>query len=223
MPLVTPKPLHYRMRVLKATVVLAGKDFCDAQKEAERLAKLHQLCLIANTSETLNLAGSGNIGVELGRQTDLMDVYAVFVPLNSAELVAGVGFYVRRVVPWVKIIAVALSDVCTSPSFTTRNQFLANVATSEEQTTSDVGPMPLPNMIDELIQVTANDLSVAMQDCFETTYSFVKPSGAIGLAGLKVFAEQRPEEVSLKRLVAIVSDGATTYDEVRSTVSIFRE
>ena len=219
MPIDTPSSQQSLMKILKATVVLAGNDLCGAQKEAERLTKLHDLYLITKMDETLDLAGLGNIGVELGRQTNLMDVHSVFVPIGSGELVAGVGFYVRRFAPSVKIVAVALGDGCPAPSVAPRKHFLDNLAKSEEQLTSGLSQRPFFEMVDEVVQVTVDELSVAIQDCFEETHTFVKPSGAFGLAGVKSFAKQRPEEVSCKRLIAIMSDGATTYDDVGSTVS----
>lgn len=219
MPIDTPSPQQSRMKTLKATVVLAGHDLSGAQEEAERLTKMHDLYLITKRDEILNLAGLGNIGAELGRQTDLMDVYAVFVPMTSGELVAGVGFYIRRFAPKVKIVAVTLGDGCATPSVASRKQFLDSLVKSEEQLTDGLSPRLFFEMVDEVVQVTLDELSDAIQDCFEETHSFAKPSGAFGVAGLKSFVKQRPEEVSCKRLIAVMSNGATSYDDVGSTIS----
>ena len=219
MPKGTPCSEQSLMKALKATVVLAGDDLRGAQKEAERLTKLHDMYLMTQMDMHLDLAGLGNIGAELGRQTELMDVHAVFVPMRSGELVAGVGFYIKRIAPRVKIVGVALGDECASPRVAPRQHFLDHLAKSEEQLTNSVRARLSLEMVDEVVQVSVDDLSVAVQDCFEETHSLVKPSGAFGLAGVKSFAKQRPEEVQSKRLIAVMSDGATTYDDVGSTVS----
>ena len=221
MPIDTPKSQQRRIEGLRAKIVSAGEDFRAAKKEAERLAKMHQMRLISDVADPLNSAGIGNIGVELGRQTDLTNTYAVFVPAANKELIAGVDLYLRCIAPKVKIIGVALSgaEAVIPLSAHCDRASVTDSASSIKSTVHDESTMPIQCMIDEVVQVSVAEVSIAIQDCFEERHSLVKQTGATGLAGAKAFAEQRPEEVRGQKLIAIMSEGVTAYDEIPAILS----
>lgn len=220
MPVNTPVSQQNRLRDAKATIVLAGKDFQEAQRKAEAFAKSHEMCLISMSREPDNLAGVGGIGVELARQADLIDVHAIFVPATSVELITGVSSFIRVVSPWVKVIAVTRNDECVPPSSASSDRKIPSLDAWDEHTAHVTNQLPSAELMNELIRVTVDEVKVAIQDIFEATHSMVKPLGAVGLAGLKAYAQRQAGTVNGKRLVAIVSEGATNFEDLRSIMTL---
>ena len=65
---------------------------------------------IAPFDDPYVIAGQGTIGMELLRQTNLLELEAVFCCVGGGGLVAGVGTYIKRIAPQVKVIGVETYD-----------------------------------------------------------------------------------------------------------------
>ncbi|TKA29381.1 Threonine dehydratase, mitochondrial [Cryomyces minteri] len=110
MPLGTPSIKHQNVSRLGGSVILSGADFDAAKAEAARLETLHGLTNIAPFDDPYVIAGQGTIGMELLRQTNLQDLEAVFCCVGGGGLIAGIGVYIKRIAPHVKIIGVETYD-----------------------------------------------------------------------------------------------------------------
>ena len=119
MPSGTPSIKHQNVSRLGGTVVLQGEDFDTAKAEAHRLEKLHGLTNIAPFDDPYVIAGQGTIGMELLRQCNLQNLKAIFCCVGGGGLIAGVGFYVKRIAPQVKIIGVETRDANARASSST--------------------------------------------------------------------------------------------------------
>lgn len=221
MPAGTPSIKHLNVSRLGGSVVLYGDDFDSAKSEAHRLEKLHGLTNIPPFDDPYVIAGQGTIGMELLRQTNLQDLEAVFSCIGGGGLIAGLGVYIKRIAPHVKIIGVETYDA---------NAMVQSLKKGERVVLNEVGlfadgaavktvgeePFRLcSEVVDEIIEVTTDETCAAIKDVFEDTRSIVEPAGALALAGLKKYVGNNPSPNAKRGLVAIASGANMNFDRLR--------
>ena len=221
MPAGTPSIKHRNVSRLGGSVVLYGDDFDSAKSEAHRLEKLHGLTNIPPFDDPYVIAGQGTIGMELLRQTNLQDLEAVFSCVGGGGLIAGLGVYIKRIAPHVKIIGVETYDA---------NAMVQSLKKGERVVLNEVGLFAdgaavkavgeetfrlCSEAVDEIIEVTTDETCAAMKDVFEDTRSIVEPAGALALAGLKKYVAKNPSPNPKRGLVAIASGANMNFDRLR--------
>lgn len=221
MPSGTPGIKHKNVSRLGGKVVLHGDDFDAAKEEAHRLAKLHGLTEIPPFDDPYVIAGQGTLAMELLRQVNLQKIEAVFCGVGGGGLIAGVGVYIKRIVPNVKIIGVEAVDA---------NAMAQSLEKNERVTLPEVGLFAdgaavkavgketfrlCQEVVDGIIQVTTDEICAAIKDVFEDTRSVVEPAGALALAGLKRYATQNPSIDDKRELVAVMSGANMNFDRLR--------
>lgn len=221
MPSGTPDIKHKNVSRLGGSVILHGADFDAAKAEAARLEKLHGLISIPPFDDPYVIAGQGTIGMELLRQTNLQDLQAVFCCVGGGGLIAGVGIYIKRIAPHVKIIGVETYDA---------NAMVESLKAGKRVVLKDVGLFAdgaavktvgeetfriCQEVVDEVVQVTTDETCAAIKDMFEDTRSIVEPAGALALAGLKKWVSRNPSPNSNRGLVAVASGANMNFDRLR--------
>ena len=159
--------------------------------------------------------------MELLRQTNLKKLKAIFCCVGGGGLIAGVGVYVKRIAPHVKIIGVETYDA---------NAMVQSLSKGERILLKEVGLFAdgaavktvgeetfrlCQEVVDEIIQVTTDETCAAIKDVFEDTRSIVEPAGALALAGLKKWVAANPDEDTTRELVAIASGANMNFDRLR--------
>ena len=221
MPEGTPSIKHTNVSRLGGAVILHGADFDEAKAEAHRLEKLHGLTNIAPFDDPYVIAGQGTIGMEILRQTHLPSLAAVFCCVGGGGLIAGLGVYIKRIAPHVKIIGVEASDASAMlQSLRAKKRILlkdvglfadgAAVKTVGEETFR-----LCMEVVDEIVQVSTDEICAAIKDVFEDTRSIVEPAGALALAGLKRYVATHPSSDSERGMVAIASGANMNFDRLR--------
>lgn len=224
MPRGTPAIKHMNVSRLGSAVVLHGDDFDTAKTEAERREKEFGLTNIAPFDDPYVIAGQGTIGMELLRQTNLQELEAVFSCVGGGGLIAGIGVYIKRIAPHVKIVGVETYDA---------NAMVASLRQKKRVTLKDVGLFAdgaavklvgeetfrlCLEVVDEIIEVTTDETCAAIKDVFEDTRSVVEPAGALALAGLKKYAARKfssDQNDQGRALVAIASGANMNFDRLR--------
>lgn len=221
MPQGTPSIKHLNVTRMGGAVLLHGQDFDEAKAECHRLEKLHGLTNISPFDDPYVIAGQGTIGMELLRQTDLKKLEAIFCCVGGGGLIAGIGVYVKRIAPHVKIIGVETYDA---------NAMVQSLEKGERVLLKDVGLFAdgaavktvgeetfriCREVVDEVIQVTTDETCAAIKDVFEDTRSIVEPAGALALAGLKKYVAKNPSSDTSRQLVAIASGANMNFDRLR--------
>ncbi|MCJ1402779.1 Threonine dehydratase biosynthetic, chloroplastic [Xylographa trunciseda] len=221
MPSGTPSIKHLNVSRLGGSVILYGEDFDSAKEEAHRLEKLHGLTNIAPFDDPYVIAGQGTIGMEILRQTNLQDLEAVFSCVGGGGLIAGLGVYIKRIAPHVKIIGVEAYDA---------NAMVQSLKMKERVVLKEVGLFAdgaavksvgeetfrlCSEVVDEIIEVTTDETCAAIKDVFEDTRSIVEPAGALALAGLKKYVKQNPSPNQGRSMVAIASGANMNFDRLR--------
>ena len=145
--------------------------------------------------------------MELLRQTNLQDLEAVFCCVGGGGLIAGVGVYIKRIAPHVKIIGVEAYDA---------NAMVQSLKLKKRVVLDEVGLFAdgaavktvgeetfrlCCEVVDEVIEVSTDEICAAIKDVFEDTRSIVEPAGALGLAGLKKYVAANPSPKDNRGLV----------------------
>jgi threonine dehydratase len=221
MPIGTPSIKHLNVSRLGGYVVLAGDDFDSAKSEARRLEKLHGLTNISPFDDPYVIAGQGTIAMELLRQTNLQELEAVFSCVGGGGLIAGLGVYIKRIAPHVKIIGVESHDA---------NAMAQSLRKGERVVLDEVGLFAdgaavkivgketfrlCSEVVDEILEVTTDETCAAIKDVFEDTRSILEPAGALALAGLKKYVAKNPSPNPRRGLIAITSGANMDFDRLR--------
>lgn len=221
MPEATPSIKHLNVSRMGATVVLHGQNFDAAKDECARLEKIHGLTNIPPFDDPYVIAGQGTIGMELLRQANLQKLEAIFCCVGGGGLIAGIGTYVKRLAPHIKIIGVETYDA---------NAMIQSLSAGERVVLKDVGLFAdgaavrtvgeetfrlCKEVVDEVIQVTTDETCAAIKDIFEDTRSIVEPAGALALAGLKKYLSKNPSTDINRQLIAIASGANMNFDRLR--------
>ncbi|EPS30654.1 Threonine dehydratase [Penicillium oxalicum] len=221
MPSGTPAIKHLNVARLGGSVVLHGNDFDAAKEEAHRLEKQHGLTNIPPFDDPYVIAGQGTIGMELLRQANLEKLEAVFCGVGGGGLIAGIGVYLKRIAPHVKIIGVEAHEAnAMAQSLNGGERVLlkevglfadgAAVKTVGEETWR-----VSREVIDEVVQVSTDEICAAIKDVFEDTRSVIEPAGALSLAGLKKWSHRNPSPDSGRELIAVTSGANMDFDRLR--------
>jgi len=221
MPVGTPAIKHRNVARMGGNVVLHGEDFDAAKVECARLADIHGLTFIPPFDDPYVIAGQGTIGLEISQQADLSKLEAIFCCVGGGGLIAGVGGYIKRIAPHVKIIGVEAYDA---------NAMVQSLKTGKRVQLTEVGLFAdgaavktvgeetfriCQQVVDDVIQVDTDQICAAIKDVFEDTRSILEPSGALSLAGLKKYVKDNPSPDSSRQLVAIASGANMNFDRLR--------
>ncbi|ODV93618.1 hypothetical protein PACTADRAFT_46219 [Pachysolen tannophilus NRRL Y-2460] len=222
MPVATPSIKYQNVSRLGSQVVLYGEDFDEAKAECTRLATKNGLTNIPPFDHPYIIAGQGTIAMEILRQMNINKVNAVFCPVGGGGLIAGVGVYLKRLAPHVKIIGVETydaDDLYQSLSAHKRVQLNSVGMFADGTAVKLVGEETFDvckEVVDEVVKVSTDEICAAIKDIFEDTRSIVEPSGAMGVAGLKKYIVDHPElDHSSSTYVPILSGANMNFDRLR--------
>jgi threonine dehydratase len=218
MPRTTPDIKVEAVKALGAEVVLVGDHYTDAQKYCSELARTSGLSFIHPFDDPWVIAGQGTVAVELLRQSP-DDLAAVFVPVGGGGLIAGIGAYVKTLMPKVRIVGVEPTDADAMAQSIAAGRrirldevgvFADGVAVQQvgEQTFAIV-----QHTVSEVIRVTNDEICAAIKDIFDDTRAIAEPAGALAVAGLKAYVDRTGSRG--QRLAAVVSGANMNFDRLR--------
>jgi len=218
MPVTTP---HIKIAAVEsrgAKVVLFGDSYSDAYEEAQRLQKESGATFVHPYDDPDVIAGQGTIGMEILRQCQ-GPLDAVFVAVGGGGLISGIGAYIKRVRPQVKIIGVQPvdSDAMTRSLKEGHRVALPQVGLfADGVAVKQVGKETFrlaQEVVDEMITVDTDATCAAIKDVFEDTRSILEPAGALAVAGIKAWCEKH--RVHDRVFVAIACGANMNFDRLR--------
>lgn len=221
MPEATPAIKHLNVARLGGHVVLHGADFDAAKEECARRVKTDGLINIPPFDDPYVIAGQGTIGNELFGQTNMSKVDAIFCCAGGGGLIAGIGLYVKRMAPHVKIIAVEASDAnALAQSLKVGHRVVlktvglfadgAAVKTLGEETFRIC-----KEVVDEVVEVSTDEICAAIKDMYEDTRCSLEPAGALSIAGLKKYVQRHPPKDPSRTMIAVASGANMDFDRLR--------
>jgi threonine dehydratase len=218
MPRTTPLIKVNGVRTHGARVVLVGDTYDEAYAHAGQLVEEKGLIYVHAYDDPLVIAGQGTIGMEMMRQHP-DPIEAIFVPVGGGGLLAGVAAYVKFVRPEIKIIGVEPEDAaCLAAAMEKgRRVTLPEVGIfADGVAVAQIGKEPfrvIRDTVDAVVTASTDEICAAIKDIFEDTRSIAEPAGALALAGLKKYVEQRGLRDAT--LLAIDSGANTNFDRLR--------
>ena len=218
MPVTTPQIKIQAVEAYGANIILHGDSFDDAYAQAMLLAEQKKLTFIPPYDDPEIIAGQGTIGMEILRQ-HTKPLHAVFVPIGGGGLISGIAAYIKSLHPEIKIIGVEPVD---SNAMYLSMQKGRRVKISQVGVFADgvaikqVGKETFRlcrELVDEIILVDTDAICAAIKDVFEDTRVMLEPSGALSIAGAKLYCCR--EKIRGKTIVAVASGANMNFDRLR--------
>ena len=218
MPVTTP---HIKIAAVEArggVVVLHGDSYSDAYEHAQALQKKSGATFVHPYDDPDVIAGQGTIGMEILRQYQ-EPIDAIFVAVGGGGLISGIGAYIKRVQPAIKVIGVQPvdSDAMTRSLAAGRRVTLPHVGLfADGVAVKQVGRETFrlaQQYVDEMITVDTDATCAAIKDVFEDTRSILEPAGALAIAGIKRWCERH--RVRDRTFVAIACGANMNFDRLR--------
>ncbi|THH10660.1 hypothetical protein EW145_g1170 [Phellinidium pouzarii] len=223
MPNGTPSIKIRNVARLGAKVVLHGDDFDEAKIECGRLAEMHGLVFVPPYDDPLVIAGQGTVGMEILKQmkdSDKLD--GIFASIGGGGLVAGICEYVKRIgSPDTQVIGVETIDADAMAQSLAKGErvMLKEVGPFSDGTAVKiVGEEPFRicmDLLDDILLANNDEICAAIKDIFEETRSITEPAGALALAGLKRFIQNKGLVGAQKRFVAVISGANMNFGRLR--------
>jgi threonine dehydratase len=218
MPVTTPPIKVDAVRELGAEVILHGDTYDDAYVLALELAERDGLEYVHAYDDPAVIAGQGTVAMEMLRQNP-GQLDAVFVPVGGGGLIAGIAAYTKFLRPEVAVIGVEPADAASLSAALRdgRRTVLDRVGIfCDGAAVRQVGEEPfrvLQGRVDGVITVDTDEVCAAILDIFEDTRTMAEPAGALAVAGLKRWVEDKGG--SERTLAAIVSGANINFHRLR--------
>jgi threonine dehydratase len=218
MPVTTPHIKIAAVEARGAKVVLHGDSYSDAYAHAMDLKARTGATFVHPYDDPDVIAGQGTIGMEILRQCQ-GPIDAIFVAIGGGGLVSGVGAYVKRVRPDVRIVGVQPedSDAMARSLEAGRRVTLPHVGLfADGVAVKRVGRETFRlarEVVDEVVRVDTDATCAALKDVFEDTRSILEPAGALSIAGVKAWVARH--RVKDRTFVAIPSGANMNFDRLR--------
>ena len=218
MPATSPQLKVKAVRALGGEVVLHGDSYTDAYRRALELQAERGLTFVHPFDDPDVIAGQGTVAMEILRQHQ-HPIDAVFVSIGGGGLISGVAAYIKAVRPEIKIVGVQTvdSDAMIRSIEAGKRVELSEVGLFSDGTAvKQVGEETLRltrALVDDFVRVDTDAVCAAIKDVFEDTRSILEPAGALGVAGLKQYAERHG--LRDRTLVAITCGANMNFDRLR--------
>jgi threonine dehydratase len=218
MPTTTPQVKIDAVKARGGQVVLHGNTYDDAYAHARQLEQEKGLTFVHPFDDPDVIAGQGTIGMEILRQCQ-QPIHAIFVAIGGGGLIAGVGSYIKRLRPEIKIIGVEPVDadgMAQSLKAGHRVKLPQVGLFADGVAVREVGEETFrvcQQVVDEIILVDTDDICAAIKDVFEDTRSILEPAGALAIAAAKAYVER--EGIVDQTLVAIACGANMNFDRLR--------
>lgn len=218
MPVTTPQIKMQAVEARGATVVTHGDSYDEAYAHALKFATEEKATFVHPYDDPDVIAGQGTIGMEILRQ-HTGPIHAIFAPVGGGGLISGIGAYIKRLYPEIKMIGVEPVDADSMyQSLRTKRRvripkvglFADGVAVKQ------VGIETFRlcrELVDEIVLVDTDSICAAIKDVFEDTRAILEPSGALSIAGAKAYVKR--EQIRDKNLIAIASGANMNFDRLR--------
>src|SRR5438128_1154480 len=218
MPVTTPRIKIDAVAARGAEVVLVGDSYDEAYRHAKALERRRKLTFVHPYDDPDVIAGQGTIGMEILRQHPA-PIHAIFVAVGGGGLIGGIGAYVKRLRPEVRVIGVQPvdSDAMSRSLEAGRRVTLPHVGLfADGVAVKKVGQETFRlarRYVDEMIRVGTDAICAAIKDAFEDTRSILEPAGALPVAGAKAYAERTG--IQDETLIAVACGANMNFNRLR--------
>ena len=218
MPKTTPDIKVSSVRNLGAEIELVGNTYDDAYAHAKELMKKMGMTYVHPYDDPAVIAGQGTIAKEILSQLE-KHPDMIFVPVGGGGLIAGVSAYLKSINPQIKVIGVEPDDApCMHDALKAGKRVVLDQVGifADGVAVRQVGEEPFrvaKECVDDMVLVSTDEICAAIKDIFDDTRSITEPAGALAVAGMKKYVEEK--NIDDQRLVAIDSGANINFDRLR--------
>ena len=222
MPRTTPAIKVESVRSLGGRAILHGDAFDDASAHALELAEQRGMTMVHPYDDADVIAGQGTVAREILQQLAPLGVKkldAVFVCVGGGGLLAGIAAWIKQHSPKTKVICVEPDDSnCMGAALAAGRRVRLHQAGlfADGVSVRQAGAEPFRiarQLVDACITVSVDEICAAIRDMFNENRAVPEPAGALGIAGIKRWAQTH--EVGGKTYCAIVSGSNINFDRLR--------
>jgi len=175
---------------LGAEVLVSGKTYDEASKDAIEIQRERGLTMIHPFDDPHVIAGQGTIGLEIMDQEPEIDT--VIVPLSGGGLLGGIALTLKSIDPRIQTVGVSMEKGAAMIDSLKAGNVVEIV---EEVSLADalIGGLGPENRysfkinqkyVDRTIPVTENEIAMGMTFALEKEHLVVEGGGAVGFAAL---------------------------------------
>ena len=214
MPVTAPENKLNSVKRLGAKITQHGENLAEALVKADQICKRNKYTFVHPFDDPYTIAGQGTIGKEI--LEDGIEYDAIFVPVGGGGLIAGISAWVKQHKKEIKIIGVEVDDsACLTEALKLNKRVLLKKVGlfADGVAVSQVGKNNLDvikECVDEVVTVNIDEVCAAVRDIFEDTRVLSEPSGAVALAGLKIYSKRMKN----KNLLAISSGANVNFEKL---------
>jgi threonine dehydratase len=218
MPVTTPRLKIDAVHALGGEVVLHGDSYSDAYAHATAIQAEQGLTFVHPFDDPDVIAGQGTVAMEILRQHQ-GPIDAVFVAIGGGGLISGVAAYIKALRPEIKVIGVQAqdSDAMIRSVRAGKRVQLADVGLFADGTAVKLVGAETFRMtralVDDFVTVDTDAACAAIKDVFQDTRSILEPSGALGVAAIKQYAETH--KLKGRTFIAVTCGANMNFDRLR--------
>ncbi|RFZ95336.1 threonine dehydratase [Mucilaginibacter conchicola] len=217
MPEITPKQKVNQTEMFgngNVELVLTGDTFDDCLREALAYTAEHGMTFIPPFDDYRTIEGQGTVGIEVLQ--DLPNPEVAIMPIGGGGLAAGMGTYLKQVVPGIKLIGVEPEG---APSMLTSIQNGENTALGDIDRFVDgaavkrVGDKTFAickEILDDMLTVPEGKVCTTILRLYNEDAIVVEPAGALSVTALDAVKDQ----IKGKNVVCIISGGNNDIDRM---------
>jgi threonine dehydratase len=172
-----------------ADVIMKGSSFDEAVAYSRELQSEHGYTYVHAFNDELIVAGQGTIGLELVH--DLPEISLIVVPIGGGGIISGIATAAKALLKNVRVVGVQAANVsAVKPSLAAGGpveiaDHLPTIA--DGIAIKRPGDVTLPiirELVDEVIEVTEEEIARGIYHCVQNTRLVVEGAGAAGVAAL---------------------------------------
>ncbi|MBI9017286.1 MAG: threonine ammonia-lyase [Phycisphaerae bacterium] len=193
-----------------ADVILKGETYDDAYEYSLELEKEEGAIFIHPFADIHVIAGQGTIGMEVLQDNLCKDIDAIVVPVGGGGLIAGIGAYVKKVNPKIKIIGVEVEGLDCMRASLAKGEIqdvVGKGTIADGIAVKRVSPLTLEmaqRYVDEIVTVNDDEICNAILLLLEIEKIVVEGAGAVAIAAL---LNKKIPALEGKKVVSIISGG----------------
>ena len=217
MPITTPEIKVRAVKAYGAEVILFGDSYSEAAEHCNRIRAERGATYIPPFDDLHVIAGQGTIGIELLQDCPQMNI--VFVCIGGGGLISGIASVIKSIRPETLVIGVEPDD---SDAMKRSLEAGKRVVLNEVGVFADgvavkqVGVLTFElarRFVDEVILVSTDETCAAIRDIYEDTRAIMEPAGALAVAGMTKYVQERG--ISNSNLIAITSGANMNFQRLQ--------
>lgn len=211
MPHTTPKQKVNQVRMFgkdQVKVILSGDNFDIAYEDALLESRQNQHVFIHPFDDELVMAGQGTTAAEILEQA-IESPEIIFVPVGGGGLAAGMGSYLKTILPACQIVGVepagapAMKKSLEAGAVITLDEIEKFVDGAAVKRVGDQTFAICREILDDMLLVPEGKVCTTMLKLYNEEAMVVEPAGALTIAALDFYREH----IKGKRVVCVVSGG----------------